>query len=278
MTISFKNIRVLSLYLFAFNVTVFAQTKVLYNAHAHNDYEHTHPLTDALNLGFNSIEVDVFLIEGELYVYHDKPLFQSKKRTLKNLYLKPLWKKLVKHRGKLYEQSREDFMLMIDIKTEADKTYTKILEQLSFLKPYLSYSVGDTFVKKGMYVYVSGNRPKEMIVKQDTIYVGIDGRPQDLHQEYKNTVMPVVSQRFSKISIWDGEKTISEVEKVKILDFVNATKNKGMKSRLWAIPDHKLGWKTLLDLGVDYINTDKLKAFKEFASQYIRKQKDTRNE
>ena len=42
----------------------------LTNAHAHNDYEHTRPLFDALDQGFNSVEADVFLVDGKLLVGH----------------------------------------------------------------------------------------------------------------------------------------------------------------------------------------------------------------
>ena len=45
--------------------------KLLTNAHAHNDYEHTHPLADALEQGFCSIEADIHLVNGKLLVAHD---------------------------------------------------------------------------------------------------------------------------------------------------------------------------------------------------------------
>ena len=43
----------------------------LARAHAHNDYEHTRPLQDALDHGFTSVEADVWLVDGELRVVHD---------------------------------------------------------------------------------------------------------------------------------------------------------------------------------------------------------------
>src|SRR4051812_44226103 len=42
----------------------------LKNAHAHNDYLHPRPLFDALDQGFTSVEVDVFLVNGQLLVGH----------------------------------------------------------------------------------------------------------------------------------------------------------------------------------------------------------------
>ena len=41
-------------------------------AHAHNDYEHTHPLFDALDQGFGSIEPDIYLVNGDLLVAHNR--------------------------------------------------------------------------------------------------------------------------------------------------------------------------------------------------------------
>ncbi|HEY3560402.1 MAG TPA: glycerophosphodiester phosphodiesterase family protein, partial [Kribbella sp.] len=40
--------------------------RALPSAHAHNDYDHRRPLQDALDRGFNSVEADVWLVDGEL--------------------------------------------------------------------------------------------------------------------------------------------------------------------------------------------------------------------
>ena len=49
-------------------------TPLLTNAHSHNDYEQEKPLFHAIKLGFASIEVDLWLIDEELYVSHNRPL------------------------------------------------------------------------------------------------------------------------------------------------------------------------------------------------------------
>ena len=56
--------------------------------HSHNDQEQANNLTDALSLGFESIEVDVHLISGELRVTHSAP--GSAGVTLQTEYLAPL--------------------------------------------------------------------------------------------------------------------------------------------------------------------------------------------
>src|SRR5262245_58838696 len=58
-------------------------------AHAHNDYEHTRPLFDALAHGFVSVEVDIWLQNDKLLVAHT-PFAWKDDRTLQSLYLDPL--------------------------------------------------------------------------------------------------------------------------------------------------------------------------------------------
>ena len=66
-----------------------AAVSPLPRAHAHNDYQHTRPLLDALNQGFCSVEADIYLVEGQLLVGHDRDEL-STERTLQSLYLEPL--------------------------------------------------------------------------------------------------------------------------------------------------------------------------------------------
>jgi len=63
--------------------------KLITDGFAHNDYEHTRPLLDALALGFCAVEADVFLTNGLMLVGHD-PRDLTPTRSLTNLYLDPL--------------------------------------------------------------------------------------------------------------------------------------------------------------------------------------------
>src|SRR5436190_13915493 len=87
-------------------------TRVHVNAHAHNDYEHTRPLFDALGNGFISVEADVHLKQGRLLVSHNSP--GKNARTLEQLYLQPL-DSILKNDGEgIYPTATETFYLMID--------------------------------------------------------------------------------------------------------------------------------------------------------------------
>ena len=71
---------------------------VLPKAHAHNDYRHKHPLLDALDNGFCSVEADIYLVDGKLLVAHDRSAVKPE-RTLEALYLEPLRKRVQANEG-----------------------------------------------------------------------------------------------------------------------------------------------------------------------------------
>ena len=56
----------------------------LVHAQAHNDYEHTRPLLDALDHGFCGVEADIYLVDGQLLVAHDRDKVKPE-RTLQTL-------------------------------------------------------------------------------------------------------------------------------------------------------------------------------------------------
>src|SRR3954453_2046264 len=76
-----------------------SQVQPLERAHAHNDYEHERPLLDALDQGFTSVEADVWLVDGELYLGHDGP---DLTRTLRSSYLEPLAQRFRADGGSIY--------------------------------------------------------------------------------------------------------------------------------------------------------------------------------
>src|SRR5688572_5057751 len=86
------------------------------NAHAHNDYEHTRPLLDALSHGFTSVEADVYLVDGKLVVAHDREDVRPE-RTLERLYLDPLHQ-FAAGKKSIFERGGT-LTLLIDFKSEA---------------------------------------------------------------------------------------------------------------------------------------------------------------
>jgi hypothetical protein len=221
-------------------------------AHAHNDYEHAHPLMDALSFGFTSAEADVHLYNGKLLVGHDGVTKNSP--DLEQLYLIPLDSILKAQRGSVYPGFAGCFYLMIDIKTESDSTF-RALRKLMAKHTDLLCDSASCAVK----IFLSGNRPIESMESEGYKGIALDGRPEDLGKGFSPELMPVVSDNFRNWSSWNGNSIPEKEDIQRIKSLADHVHAEGKMLRLWSIPDREFGWKTLLGAGVDIINTDRLK-------------------
>ncbi len=251
-------LRILSL----LTISILSHSQPFPQAHAHNDYAHNHPLFDALHNGFLSVEADVFLINGKLLVSHTYPIFKTK--TLEELYLIPLDSILRTNGGRIYPGYDGPFYLMIDIKSEGASIYPVLKRALLRYPTLFNKSASH----QPVVIFLSGNRPIEMVVHDPAAVVSLDGRPRDLGKSYSAVVMPVISDNYNKWSDWNGEGLPSPTDLQKIEALAKRVHAEGKKLRLWAIPDNPVAWKALLEAGVDFINSDHLSELHSFLKTY----------
>lgn len=234
------------------------------NAHAHNDYAHDRPLWDALQYGFTSLEADVFLIDGELYVYHDRPAKPDPARTLRNLYLEPLRQLLERQQGEIYPGYDVVFYLMIDIKADGEAVYQKLKEQLPEYREILTSYRGKEIEHRPVTIFLSGDRPISTVLAEDERLVALDGRPEDIGKGIDAAYMPVISDRYGRHFSWQGEGDMSTAEWRKLRILVGNAHAEGKKVRFWASPEKESVWQTLLRAQVDLVNTDELARLRDF--------------
>jgi len=219
-------------------------------AHAHNDYAHQRPLLDALAQGFCSVEADIFLVGEEFRVGHSK-LELRPGRTLESLYLEPLAELVRKNKGSVYSK-KERFLLLIDIKSDADEAYPA-LDKLLTGYEYLFTAHLDGKPRPGpITAILSGNRPHAL------------GRPPDLGTDAPAHLIPLVSDNWNNHFKWRGRGEFPAEELAQLKQFVARTHNESRLLRFWAVPDHEACWRVLHGAGVDLINSDKLRELAGF--------------
>lgn len=244
----------------------------LAKAHAHNDYEHTRPLLDALDHGFTSVEADVWLVDGELLVAHDKEDVRPE-RTLKSLYLDPLMERVKSNHGLVYPGYEHDFILWIDIKSEDEATYRVIHEQLRQYQDMLTKFTPSGVKPGAVTVYISGNRPRVLMENQPVRYAAYDGRMSDIGSDVASEFMPIISDNWTKHFSWMGVGEMPKEEREKLNTIVSTAHANGQKVRFWATPDisspqREAIWHELLKAGVDFINTDDLAGLQKFLTEH----------
>ena len=236
--------------------------KPLSRAHAHNDYEHARPLYDALDEGFNSVEADVYLVDGELLVAHDF-WNVSKKRTLERLYLIPLQERIQANKGRVFTGGPA-FTLLVDIKRDGASAYVALEKLLARYSEFISQTRDGKDTEKAVTVIISGDRPKSFIAASNPRYAGIDGRLSDLDSDEPASLLPLISDNWSLHFRYRGDGEMSDTDRTKLREIVAKAHSKGRRVRFWATPESDSIWKELQSAQVDLIGTDKLKKLSAF--------------
>ncbi|HOJ60339.1 MAG TPA: hypothetical protein PK878_08625 [bacterium] len=234
----------------------------LLKAHAHNDYEHTRPLVDALEQRFYSVEADIWLVEEEILVSHDPGHYKG---SLKQLYLDPLRDRVEKH-GSVHGDG-QPFWLWIDIKDGRD-ALRPVLHNL--LKNYVMLT---TFSESGMKtgpvtVILTGDaKSKEAYCQEYSIrYACRDSNDYAPDDPSAGSCWTWYALKWANYIRWYGDEEIQPGEYEKLVQLVQDIHAKGRRVRFWAAPDHERSWALLLKAGVDLINTDKLEELRAFLS------------
>jgi len=251
----------------------YATENILPDTHSHNDYEH-YPLSGT-RFGYSSLEIDVHLKNGVLYVAHDEDDIR-KNYTFKVMYLDILRYRL-QRRGKpsWFYTEEEPLVLMIDIKSDSIATYEALLEELEPVHEYLTTFTNQEIQYRALLIIISGNRPKQRMLQDSLRYTAYDGRLSDLNKTFPPNFLYWISDNWEDHFNWRGSDRFLSSERKRLEMYVDGVHQKGARLRFWNIPARnkpirERAWKLLLSSGVDIIGTDHI----EHLHDYLRKRQN----
>jgi alkaline phosphatase len=227
------------------------------NAHAHNDYEHPIPFLTAYYRNFGSIEADVYERNGQLLVAHEEKNIVAD-RSLEALYLQPLKTIIKKNGGTAYKNSQDTLQLLIDFKTAGVPTIKALI---NILDKYPEISKNPT-----VQVVISGEEPASALWSSYPAYIHFDGKRSLKYTITQATRIPMYSEDIKAFTNWNGKGIIIKEEKAPIQQWIDSVHNLGKKIRIWGAADNVNTWKTQMNMGADYIGTDKLEVLSDFLS------------
>lgn len=213
--------------------------------HSHNDYQQAEPLVNALRNKVYSIEADIYLVNDTLRVAHDKRELPTAP-TLSDLYIQPIVKLFKVNQNHISRDRDYAPVLMIDIKDNGAAALTALTKLLSLYPSVFDRTVNPNAVQ----VVISGDRGDRSKWTSWPSFILFDGRISEQYTKEQLERVAFVSDSYLNYAK-QKDSTDSLIKQL-------ADKAKQMKKllRLWAIPDNKVSWRHLLELGVNIINTD----------------------
>lgn len=244
-------------YIFLITLMILCQQLPAQIAHSHNDYEQKIPFELAYNLGFDSIEADLYLKDNEIFVAHDWAKIKTEK-TFKSMYLNPLLSKIKENNGYPYP-NKNKLTLILDLKKDGREVIEALFQQIEPFKSEL----------KNVKIVLSGDMPSPDKFKNFDKIFFFDGRKELVYSKKQSKRIAFVSTSFLDFGkYWAGKTPMSDESYQKIELFVSSMHGKGKLVRLWATPNTVLGFETLQKLKVDIIGTDDL----ELLANFLKKQ------
>lgn len=246
--------------------------------HSHNDYWRDIPFYTALSYGCVSIEADVWLVNGTLYIGHE-PSALTDIRTFDALYIQPILSVLQRenpssrfvpnptHNGVFDTASTQTLYLFVDVKTDGPTTWPYVVQALAPLRQggWLTTRNATGGVTPGAVTVIgTGNTPLSQVVAAQNRDYFFDANLALLSTTQANItsdVSPIASTQFSRY-IGPINGTIFNSSQLQTLQMqLNVAKSRGIGGRYWDTPGWPIStrnavWTELVEQGAALLNAD----------------------
>ncbi|BGP46983.1 Altered inheritance of mitochondria protein 6 [Rhodotorula kratochvilovae] len=185
-----------------------------------------------------------------------------------------------------YEGNLTPIQLLVDLKTRGNETYHAVLHELEPLRKrgWLTRWNGTHVVPGPVQVLLTGNginadvraqvapsRDRDVfldapLLKLDETWLGVDG----LTYGWNASLALMASTSFSSATSWTGRRAIDPAsEEAPLAALLASARSRGLKTRLWSPPRWPTHvrdrvWRTLYDLGTDWLDADDIEAAAAF--------------
>ena len=231
--------------------------------HSHNDYKQLVPFYQAYSQGAYSIEVDLFLYDDKLLVGHTLDELNPH-NTFESMYIEPLQKVFTRNNNQPYPDSAQPLQLMIELKSETHSTLSAVVAILNQYPTLFNPAVN----KHAVIVTITGRTPAAEDFSKYPTYLNYDGAWDYPYSDEQLKQVALISAPFRQFSTWNGKGSILPQEEEKLRQVIDEAHRLNKPIRFWGAPEGISVYYTFFNMGIDYINTDKLEQCAAFYSDF----------
>lgn len=233
-------------------------------AHSHNDYEQPRPLETALEQRFYSVEADIYYSSGEITVSH---YAWGTKGTLKELYLDPLQAR-VDAKGSVHGDGLP-FTLWIDLKEGDRRLVDTLYGLLDSYSMFTSFSLNSSIPGPVTAVLTGDADGKGDFVTS----VWPRNATRDSNDYSPDDPPATTAWKYYALKWTDyldsSTGSLSKDDEARLACIMENAHANGRQVRFFSAPDNAEYWRTALDFGIDFINTDNPAGLKDFLTQAL---------
>ncbi|KEQ86615.1 hypothetical protein D6D18_00397 [Aureobasidium pullulans] len=266
--------------------TDFTQGIMPKTVHSHNDYWRPKPFYSALSNGVISVEADVWLYNGTLYVGHEQSAL-THARTFDSLYIQPILSVLKKQNpsspvvtaptknGVFDTDAGQTLYLWVDVKTDGPSTWPYVVRALEPLRAggWLTKYNGTGITNGTVTVIGTGNTPRAQVESLNERDYFFDGPLSTLNGTANTNITqflsPIASTSFKASFGWPRDGKLNETALAKLRGQIASASARGIGTRYWETPNWPIGnrnaiWRLLYNEGATLINADDLAGIANF--------------
>ena len=234
--------------------------------HSHNDYWRPVPFWTAYSSKLYSYEADIYYVDGQIYVAHDREDIKPE-NTLEKLYIEPIVSVYKANEGKPWKDAKHGIQLLVDIKDETDPSMQALSEAFGRYPEVFDRSVNPY----GVQIAITGNFPEPEDFDKWPKFMGIDGRLDIDYTPEQFERVVLISESLRDFVKWNGKGTLIPEQEEKLKEVIDRVHKMGRPIRFWSTPECETTYYTFYNLGIDFVNTDQPAVASAFFSNFANK-------
>lgn len=217
------------------------------------DHKRKKPLFEAMDAGLAGVSIKI--------KYGKDGSLTCSGKSFEELYLKPLQARVSANNGWVYPSRPDEFVVLAEIDGDSTLAYAALEKYLLSYQEMLSSFVDGKRNKHAVKLILSGDVPRQQILRSSNRYCTLDEPIQKPDARYDGNSVSISVLNFGKVFSWDGELNMPNMQYHSFISYIKNAHKAGRLVVLRNIPEKPNAWGIFLEANADYLEIEDIEAF-----------------